>query len=160
MMSYADEYDRKQIDRARRMAALRTTDELRAYYAAEYPEGNPAHDLIQNEPLAAFFGGAAAAFQDLLWIIERQAATIAHLTGAQADDDSLADVPMVCTVCRQPVEQISGPGGEGALWAHDITRMADPCRGNRPIKAMVAAGNEEIPLDLAKPALSVRLGDV
>ena len=62
------------------------------------------------------------------------------LAELEADD---TDAPMVCTVCRQPVEPFSG------AWCHLTDEAAERCeqigRGDAPVKAMVAAGNENAP---------------
>lgn len=157
-MDYAGEFDRACIRRAREMAALVTTDDVLAYYAAKYPEGHPSHDLLQAAPLAGFMGGATGVLHDLLAIIDRQAAVIAHLTGQPEDEDPrLTGVPMVCTACRRLVEDACGSGGARG-WQHVNPGHSIECpNSGSPVKAMVAAGNERIPLDLAKPAMSVRL---
>ena len=61
-------------------------------------------------------------------------------------EEPLTGVPMVCTACRNPVAD-AGPG----LWEHeDPADTRIPCdwstRAGAPVKAMVAAGNENVPL--------------
>lgn len=59
--------------------------------------------------------------------------------------DLLTDVPMVCTSCRKPVER--APQVTPQLWRHVSVDDAAACHGTRPgpVKAMVAAGNENVP---------------
>jgi hypothetical protein len=58
-------------------------------------------------------------------------------------NDTLTDIPMVCTVCRKPAEPIREHDGQ---WQHydfdDAVRC--PAAGN-PVIVMVAAGNESVP---------------
>jgi hypothetical protein len=62
--------------------------------------------------------------------------------------ESALDVPMVCTACRRPAEQI--PGAPFGSWWHvepaDYT--ACPLYLRAAVKVMVAAGNENIPVKL------------
>lgn len=90
-------------------------------------------------------------------------ALAAHLNALAAEADERQaeqrcqwDVEMVCTACRKPVGQTCG---YGPIWYHLTDDDVDGCptRGQGPIKAMVAAGNEKIPFDLAKPAMSGQL---
>ena len=151
-MSDLYDLDQATIARAREMAALRTTADLRAYYAKQYPEGDPAHDIIQREPHSAFFGGAAAQLQELLWIIDRQRAAIERLDRVNAElaaraeyiEDTSVVVPMVCTACRNPVVS-HGPNG----WIHLTWIDGTSCPASLTgIKAMVEAGNENVPADV------------
>jgi len=57
----------------------------------------------------------------------------------EEESEPAADVPMVCTVCREPVEQ----GPVTGQWFHSGTSPAR-CSRTVPVKAMVAAGNENI----------------
>jgi hypothetical protein len=74
-----------------------------------------------------------------------------HLAELADEADSRNDetedrptVPMVCTTCRQPVSP------SGTAWLHDSPADARTCSALRvtpdtPVKAMVAAGNENVP---------------
>ena len=57
------------------------------------------------------------------------------------DDDCLTDVPMVCTICRKPVTR----GETTGLWFHSDTSDPERCSRTVPVKAMVEAGNENVP---------------
>ena len=57
-------------------------------------------------------------------------------------DEPLTDVPMVCIDCRKPVSH------NGSVWVHKRRGDAYVCRMTRQsviVKAMVAAGNENVP---------------
>ncbi|HEV2451633.1 MAG TPA: hypothetical protein VGS62_06885 [Streptosporangiaceae bacterium] len=54
-------------------------------------------------------------------------------------DGPLTDVPMVCTKCRTPVLRASGG------WYHVSQEGSRLCGQAGPVKAMVAAGNENVP---------------
>jgi hypothetical protein len=68
--------------------------------------------------------------------------------GAAREASPLTGVPMVCTICRQPVRECPDETCTGH-WKH--IRGADQIacfkvRGSGvPVKAMVAAGNESVP---------------
>lgn len=72
----------------------------------------------------------------------RAAADALHHAQADAPAPDLTDVPMVCTSCRKPAS--AGPPGQ---WRHDSLDdyLACPGRG-RATRVMVAAGNENVPL--------------
>lgn len=53
--------------------------------------------------------------------------------------EPLTDVPMVCTSCRKPVMR------SGEDWVHLHTADIGRCPHEGPVKAMVAAGNENVP---------------
>ena len=60
--------------------------------------------------------------------------------------DPLTDVPMVCTLCRKPV--IRETDIKPAAWRHADLLQAGRCvhaHGRIAVKAMVAAGNENVP---------------
>ena len=64
-------------------------------------------------------------------------------------DRETEPVAMACTACRKPVHQL--PPHERSLsgqWAHDFVTDARACprTDSAPVKAMVAAGNENIPV--------------
>ena len=65
------------------------------------------------------------------------------------DHEWITNIPMVCTACRQPVKD-RGTADGTCFWAHieatDDTRCP-ALRAARPVKAMVAAGNGNIPAD-------------
>jgi hypothetical protein len=61
------------------------------------------------------------------------------------DDGRLTDVPMVCTRCRKPVEPVPG---RRTTWTHKTVDFTRPgCVPAGGIKAMVAAGNENVARD-------------
>lgn len=60
-------------------------------------------------------------------------------TFGDLDQYPLTGVPMVCTECRAPAVALSRGG-----WAHTDGRDGNTCPA-RPVKVMVAAGNENVP---------------
>jgi len=74
---------------------------------------------------------------DILAIINRKPAP----QGSSEDDaGSITAVPMVCTVCRQPVKA----GSQRGLWFHADSGNPANCSRIVPVRAMVAAGNENV----------------
>jgi hypothetical protein len=62
-------------------------------------------------------------------------------------EDAL-DVPMVCTACRKPAEQTPGQSF-GSWWHVEVDDfLACPLLARVPVRVMVAAGNENIPVKL------------
>jgi hypothetical protein len=60
-------------------------------------------------------------------------------------DRALTEVPMVCTACRKPVSEAEDNAGR-RMWLHDFPADGGLCpRLDGPVKAMVAAGNENVP---------------
>ena len=100
---YFDKIDQLRIDEARELAALRTIDDLTAYYSRKY-EDNPGRAVILRAPVAAFFGGGTAILADLLSIIDRQQAEIARLT----------ETDQMCADCGKPIYWAVGP----EAWYH------------------------------------------
>ena len=77
------------------------------------------------------------------WLATETAAALKH----DPDDGCLTHVPMVCTICRKPVTR----GESIGLWFHSDTSDPERCSRTVPVKAMVEAGNENVPRDRAFP---------
>jgi len=58
----------------------------------------------------------------------------------EEESEPITDVPMVCTVCRQPIKA----GSQRGLWFHADSGNPANCSRIVPVRAMVAAGNENI----------------
>lgn len=69
--TFAARFDQASIDQAAALAALRTTDDVTAWAAAR-------GELEAGSPMAAYFGHAGAVIGDLLAIIARDRAELAH----------------------------------------------------------------------------------
>jgi hypothetical protein len=94
------------------------------------------------------------AHQLAVYLLEQSAEAEMREDDRRGDGDPRIDVPMVCTACRKPAVQSKyGPG-----WLHGNPDDASACpRTTAAITVMVAAGNETIPFDVAKPAMSVQI---
>lgn len=65
------------------------------------------------------------------------------------EQQPLTDVEMVCTACRKPVYQYTTSSGK-KHWCHENDADHNTCPAvddEVPVFAMVAAGNERIPVE-------------
>jgi hypothetical protein len=92
------------------------------------------------------------AYQLAVYLLGQAAAAETRETDRRGE--TLTEVAMVCTRCRKPVFRST----LGAGWVHLSMADEGTC-SNDPVAvtAMVAAGNESIPFDVAKPAMSTQL---
>lgn len=143
---YLADIDARTLEQAHAMIPLTAGHQILEYFASIDPR---MAELYKDSPYAAALGRAQALMGEMVAIINRQRARIEEWDLAEARGlDPLADVDMVCTSCRQPVTLCSNDRCSGH-WKHVSNDIAISCqieRGDEPVKAMVAAGNEKIPV--------------
>ena len=76
------------------------------------------------------------------WLATETAAALTH----DPDDGCLTHVPMVCTTCRKPVEEIAPEDPDVPGWHHVSAFDGTVCPASLArVMAMVEAGNENVP---------------
>ena len=125
---YTSQYDAKLIREAASLAQCISGAEIRAWFAANRPDGPECGNIAQADG----FGLLAAMVPELIGIIERQTRPAAvsipldvvagdierqtrpavvgladgiEWANPEAADNDLTDVPMACTRCGRPVER-------------------------------------------------------
>ena len=149
MDNLSRQLDEKTLNQAEQMMLCTTEDEILAMFEGIRPG---LAGLYKHSPHAAALGRAQALMHEMAAIIRRLTAENQALRASA--DGPLTEVAMVCTACRKPVTQ--SPAWTG--WGHREEADDAACQTD-PIMAMVAAGNEKIPFDMARPAMSVQIHD-
>ena len=91
-------------------------------------------DRLEEAIIAARIAARMACGPQYVTISEEDAVAILAALKQQNRED------MVCTTCRKPVERTSG-----GFWFHSDLDDSERCSRTAPVKAMVAAGNENTP---------------
>jgi hypothetical protein len=108
-------------------------------------ESGPARGIVDRAFVRHLLAERQPDLAAAIASVERQLGSA--LLGQDEPDNTITGVPMVCTACRKPVRQVPGLWAP-SIWEHkdqDVRHLC-PAPYDAPVMAMVAAGNENVPL--------------